>query len=258
MNRIGIFVTNILLTILVAIPTSAQTVLRRDTGKLRAKQEIVNASIGRYNSIEENGLAKSVFQEKPALKSRGRAFLKSLLLPGWGQHYAESKKSMRLFILTEALTVGSYFGFSTWSHWLEDDYRAFAVTHAGINLDGKGDSYFVDIGNFNNLVVYNQAQLRDRDLVDVYRDTKAFNWQWDNNQNREKFEDLRIRSDRAANNSEFALAAIVLNHLVSAIHSTLSVYKYNKKISKHEIGFDLKFMYNHRNETLVINISKTL
>ena len=44
----------------------AQPVLRPDAGKLKAKQKIINASVSRYNSIEENGLAELVFQESPA------------------------------------------------------------------------------------------------------------------------------------------------------------------------------------------------
>lgn len=248
----------VLLVLLSLNALHAQPLLRGGSDKLKIKQEIIHAAVSRYNSIEENTMAGQTFQDRPVLKSRGRAFLQSLLLPGWGQHYANSKRTMRFFILTEVLTVGSYVGFRTWGNWLEDDYRAFAVTHAGVDLKGKKDDYFVDIGNFDNIADYNQAQLRDRDLIDVYRNTEAFHWQWDNSQNRDKFEDLRIRSDRASNNSEFALAAIFLNHLVSAIHSTLSVYKYNKKLSENETGFNLNFKYDHRSQLLALNISKTL
>lgn len=236
----------------------AQVELNPSIDKFKTREEIINASVAGYQSISETPYSKPLLQESPARKSRGRAFLQSLLLPGWGQYYAESKKSMRLFIITEVLSLGSYIGFTTWSNWLENDYRAFAVTHADVELNGKDDNYFVDIGNYDNIDDYNQAQLRDRDLVDVYRNTEFYYWQWDTEANREKFDDLRIRSDRAANNSEFALAAIILNHVVSAIHSTLSVYKYNKKLSEQETGFNLNFQYDQERQLFSLNLSKTL
>jgi len=193
------------------------------------------------------------FAEK---KSRGRAFLQSLLLPGWGQYYAHSRTMMKVFVASEVLLWGTYAGFTTWSNWLEDDFRTFAVEHAGAPVQGKPDDYFVDIGNFDNIESYNQAQLRDRDVNDLYPATDEFAWNWDSAENRVKFEDLRVRSDRASNRAELTLAGIFFNHLVSAIHSTLAVYQFNKNVDRQKVGFRLDYDNRSANRAIVLTIQK--
>jgi hypothetical protein len=185
------------------------------------------------------GSKKFVAFSNPVLgapKSKARAFLQSLILPGWGQHYAESRTMMKAFIASEAALLGSYLGFTLWSNWLEDDYRTFASTHAGVNPRGKPRDYFVDIGNFNDIFDYNQEQLRNRDVRTLYPVTDEFFWRWDREANRLKFEDLRVRSARAANRADLTLAVIFVNHLLSAIHSTLAVHKYNRRLSNPDFG----------------------
>ncbi len=180
-------------------------------------------SVSGYIASGENNMKR---------KSRGRAFLQSLLIPGWGQYYAGSRTMMKVFAVSEVLLWGSYAGFRTWSNWLEDDYHTFAAEHAGAQVEGKPRDYFVDIGNFSSIETYNQAQLRDRDVNDLYPTTAEFSWQWDSKQNRAKFENIRVRSDRADNRAQLTLAFILVNHLASAVQSTLSVFKFNKKLAE--------------------------
>ena len=188
------------------------------------------------------GSKKFVAFSNPTLgapKSKARAFLQSLILPGWGQHYAESRSMMKVFIASEAVLLGSFIGFNLWGNWLEDDFRTFASTHAGISPQGKPNGYFVDIGNFNDIFDYNQEQLRNRDVRSLYPVTDEFFWRWDSEANRLKFEDLRVRSARAANRADLTLAVIFVNHLLSAIHSTLAVHKYNRRLSNPDVGVRL-------------------
>lgn len=189
-------------------------------------------------------------------KSKGRAFLQSLILPGWGQHYAASKIMFKFFAATEVLLLGTFVGFNVWSNWLEDDFRTFAVTHAEVNLKGKPDRYFVDIGNFDDIFAFNQAQLRDRDVAGLYKETDVSFWRWDSESNRREFESMRIRSDRAANRADLSLAAIFLNHLLSAIHSTLAVHKFNKHSAGEQLGMKLNFDLDSRYQALTVNLAK--
>jgi len=196
------------------------------------------------HALQRDFSGSPVFTENQhgAQKKKGRALLQSLLLPGWGQHYAESRTMMKVFIASEVLLWGSFVGLTTWGNWLEDDYRSFSVEHAGVNLEEKSDLYFVNISNFDDIFAYNQDQLRNRDVNTVYTDTKSFFWKWDSEQNRRKFDDMRIRSDRARNRADLSLAFIFTNHVISAIHSTLAVFKFNKHLEKQNLG--LKLDYN--------------
>ena len=196
------------------------------------------------------------FEQKSQQKSKGRAFLQSLVFPGWGQYYAQSKSMTKVFVGSEALLLGTYVGFNVWSSWLEDDFRTFAVTHAKVDLNGKSAAYLVDIGNFDDITAYNQAQLRDRDVLDLYPRTSEFFWSWDSEENRRKYEDMRIRSDRAANRADLTLAAIFLNHLVSAIHSTLVVHRYNQRLAERDVGLRLDLDVNSLEKEVRVGLVK--
>ncbi len=223
------------------------------------KQQLLNSISpevpqGLKRGLSTNGLSTNLNR---APKNKGRAFLKSLLLPGWGQHYAESGKMMKVFIASEVLLWGSFVGLRSWGNWLEDDYRNFSVQHAGVNLEDKPDLYFVDISNFDDIFEYNQAQLRNRDVSAVYSDTESFFWKWDSEQNRRKFDDMRIRSDRARNRADLTLAFIFTNHLISAIHSTLAVFKFNKRLEEQNLGLKLDYNNYSENRFFKIRLVKT-
>jgi hypothetical protein len=229
--------------------------------KFQFKHQTLNAAFEKtqprepFYNVSTN--SETLFLQEVKKKSKGRAFLQSLIIPGWGQHYAESKTMFKAFLASEVLLWGTFFGFTTWSNWLEDDSRTFAVTHAGINLQGKPKRYFVDIGNFNDIFEFNQAQLQDRDVSDLYPETDEFFWRWDSEENRLKFEDMRIRSDRASNRADLTLAAIFLNHLISAIHANLAVHKFNKRLAKQGLGFRIGFDGYSANRRFKVELVKS-
>lgn len=236
--------------------SEAKALLRPSLIKFQFKQQILDAAIPQTRPPEIMN-SEINLQQEIKKKSKGRAFLQSLIFPGWGQHYAESKTMSRIFFATEVLLWSSYLGFTVWSNWLKDDYRTFAVTHAGINPQGKPKRYFVNIGDFIDIFEYNQAQLRNRDVDALYEETDEFFWRWDSEANRSKFEDMRIRSDRAANRAEFTLAAIFTNHVISAIHATLSVHKFNKRLIDKGLGFRIEFDGYSENRQVKLKVAKS-
>ena len=160
-------------------------------------------------------------------KSRGKALMLSLLLPGLGEHYAGAASKAKIFFGTEISLWLGYAGFMTWSDWRHDEMESFAARHAGVNPADKNDTYFANIGNFDTIQQYNEAKLRQRNLNDYYRDLDKWHWQWDSADNRERFDQLRISSDKARNRGTFVLGAILVNHLISAIDAVWSVNRYN-------------------------------
>ena len=163
----------------------------------------------------------------------GGAFMRSLALPGWGQRYAGSKTAARNFFVAEAFLWCTFAAFQIYGHWIEDDYKLFAATHANADISGKEDQFFVDMGNFINVDEFNQSRLRRRDVEGLY-DPATHSWRWDTDANREKFENLRIRSDKAFSNATFVVAGVIANHLISGIHAAWTVHKKTEKGKKDE------------------------
>lgn len=150
-------------------------------------------------------------------RSPGRAFLYSFLLPGSGELYTGSKKMAGVFFGTEVFLWATFISFRVYGNWKEDDYRSFSVAHAGVDLTGKDYDYFIAVENYRNLREYNEAKLQQRDVNALYPDDEAHRWEWDSDENRERFESLRVASDNAFRRSLFVIGGIVINHVISGI-----------------------------------------
>jgi hypothetical protein len=158
--------------------------------------------------------------------SRVKAFFLSLAVPGAGEYYAGSKKAARVFFGTECALWAVYGGFKSYGRSWEHDYRLYAAAHAGVvNPAGKDHDYYSNIENYMNLVDYNDAKLQQRDLRALYPEGSGYDWNWDGDESRRRFERMRIRSDRALRNSTFVIGGIALNHLISGIDAIRVTHK---------------------------------
>ncbi|NQT27803.1 hypothetical protein HQ585_20770 [candidate division KSB1 bacterium] len=170
--------------------------------------------------------------------SQAKAFLLSFVLPGAGEYYAGSKTMATVFASTELALWTTFASFRIYGNWKRNDYHLYAVAHAGVELSGKNDQYFVDIEDYMSLVAFNDAKLQQRNLGAVYPETEYWDWNWDNETSREAYEKMRISSDQAFNRSMIVVAAIVLNHITSGIDAVRLARKAGKPDeNRTRIGF---------------------
>jgi len=172
-------------------------------------------------------------------KSQATAVLYSLLLPGMGEWYAGDFGTGRYSLGTEAALWLTYISFQQYGNWIQGDARAYAATHAGASIGGKDDQFFVNIGNFSSVYDYNNKKLQDRNLDAVYDPSQGYFWNWDTDADRQSFKALRISSDKVLNNSRFVIAAIIVNHIVSAVDAARLVRRYNRNIDESIGSFQL-------------------
>ena len=90
-------------------------------------------------------------------KSPRGAFLRSLVLPGWGHHYIDKTdwKRGQVYMVADAIMILSYVGIRVRNNQLENELQTFALANAGIDLRNKNRDIFLAIANFDNLDVYN-------------------------------------------------------------------------------------------------------
>jgi hypothetical protein len=165
-------------------------------------------------------------------KSAATAVLYSLLLPGMGEYYADGFDVGRYSLIAEGGLWLTWFSFRQYGTWLRDDARNFASVHAGAVNAGKNDRYFVDLGNFNDIYEYNDKQLQDRELENLYDANSSYYWRWDSDQNRQEYRAMRVSSERVLNNAQFVIAGIVVNHIVSAVNAARLVRIANQRTSE--------------------------
>jgi len=160
-------------------------------------------------------------------KSTGLAVVYSLLLPGMGELYAGDYGTGKYFTIAEGALALAAISFDRYGNWIKDDARQYAVTHAHSGLDGMDDQYFSVIGDYQSVYEYNEAVLRNRDAQKVYDPHSSSYWSWDTPDNRERYRQLRVSSDERFNDARFLVAAIVVNHIVSAIDAARIVIRHN-------------------------------
>jgi hypothetical protein len=198
-----------------------------------------------------------LLQSAPEQKSVFRAVVYSLALPGLGELYAGGFDRGKYFLIAESGLWLTFTSFELYGHWLQNDARAFAASHASASIDGKDDQFFVNVGNFTNVYEYNEKKLRDRDVADLYDPNGSFFWQWDNDQSRMRFRDLRVKSDNVFNNVRFVVGAIIVNHIASAINAARAAINKNKELaSDWQIQTELLGSYL-RPEGVVLTLKKT-
>lgn len=220
-------------------------VLAADTQNLQQQLFLNNntLSLGGYTRepIEEDEQELQIsLADKKSDKSRGKAFLYSLLIPGLGENYLGKTTRAQIFFGTEVSLWLGYSGFIMYRDWRKEDYKTYAASFAGVDLSGKEDSYFVNMGNYNSIYDYNAAKLRQRNLLEYYQDVEKYYWQWDTAAHRNHFDQLRISADKADNRATFIIGAIFANHLISAIDAIWAFRSYQHS-QQTSLEWDVQF-----------------
>lgn len=147
------------------------------------------------------------------------AFVRSLLVPGWGHYYANSDQWTRgqVHLGTEVALIASYFGFRIRSQNLKGQYETLASLKAGVDISERSRTFRLAISNFNSLQEYNDFQLRSRNWNRLYEDHPANRWNWETKEDRNNYNNLRSDVDRVKNQLPAILGLMVVNRVVSAL-----------------------------------------
>lgn len=163
-------------------------------------------------------------------KSKVLGALYSAAIPGMGELYAGAYGAGRWFTAGEVLLWLGYAGMTLFGNAMIADASTYAGVHAGAQTGGKADQFLTDVGNFSNTGQYNDKKARDGDYRLIYT-APEYLWQWDNEVNRTTFRSMHLRANTLLDNTKYLVAAIVVNHLASAIDAVLQVNRVNRGIS---------------------------
>lgn len=152
-----------------------------------------------------------------SLQTARGLLLRSMLLPGWGEHRLNYHQRGYVLNSTELLGWVTYAALLYFGKAAEKDMQAYAATHAGIDPRGKDIYYYTDIGNYTTLYEYNDQKLRYRQYASLYPDTDSYFWAWDSDAARRKFDGLRYDSQQRLHMASFALGGLIVNRIVSMI-----------------------------------------
>lgn len=174
--------------------------------------------------------SSAVFDNAQSKKSPGLAIIYSLLLPGMGELYADSYSSGKYFTVAEGVLWGTYLGINTYGNWQKDRYRSYAESYGGVNLNGKGDTYFSTIGDYQNIDEYNTQQALDRNFDKILNTSENY-WKWQSNTDRKTYRSMWVSSEQSYNSLRFVVGAMIVNRILSAINAVRLVSAYNKQLT---------------------------
>jgi hypothetical protein len=163
--------------------------------------------------------------------SMKKAMLLSLLFPGAGQYYAGSTFKGQVFMGTETAIWAGFIAYRVYGGWKTDDYKAYAEAHAGVSAEGKSDEYFDWIGFYENREEFNEfGRLYYPDRAYI-ADNAAYDWQWDSQDNRLQYKDMKDDAKTAFRNSTFLIGLAIANRVIAAIDTYRTVRKAQSKMN---------------------------
>lgn len=178
--------------------------------------------------FETNGNSSSMesTSETGGRKSPTLAAIASFAIPGLGELYAGRYDIGKYSTIAEISLWAIYTGVELYSNQVRNDAISYAQVYAGADVSGKSSQFFVDMGNFLNTNDYNVKKIHDGYYGLIYSGP-SYQWQWASDADRARFKNLRIKADTYLNYGRYTLAAIFLNHLVSAIDAARLVANLN-------------------------------
>jgi len=175
-------------------------------------------------------------------KFDGKNILLSLILPGLGEYVGGERGRAKVFFTAEVVLWAGFIGSKAYSNTLKDDYRTYAAIHAGVQTADKGGQYWIDIGNADNIYIFNERRRVQRDLEATYPETDEYSWQWDEQQNREEYAELRSNQNKWKNISTYMIAGLIMNRIFSAVDI---VYLIRKNKERDELYGSSCFHFNY-------------
>jgi len=185
--------------------------------------------------ISENSNSIPV-KEELNKKSVILAITYSLLLPGMGELYAGNYSTGKYFTIAEGAFWGSYIGMNTYSNWQKDRYHSFAASNGGVNVAGKDDGYYANIGIYTDINEYNDDMAKNGEFSRMYNTQQNY-WKWAGN-DRKTYRAMWTAGEQWHNNLRFVVGALVLNRIASAINAGRIAAAYNKNASQ-ELGWNI-------------------
>lgn len=161
---------------------------------------------------------------------RARVMLQSLTVPGWGQATLGQTRAALAFGLVETGIWVSFATFQIQETMRRHTYEGTARLFAGIDLSGRDEEYRHVVGLYRSSADYNVYVVR-RDAASLYYgDPAGYDayvaaheikgadaWAWQSDDDLLRYRDERQAAQRSTKHAQDALAAALINRLVSVV-----------------------------------------
>jgi hypothetical protein len=188
-------------------------------------------------------------------KSKSKAILYSLILPGWGHYYVGDKSGAAAFLTIEALTWTSFAVFEIQGHLRKQGYEDYAQVFAGIASGGHSDDYYGIVAEYDSWADYADAVKSEGrfalypdvggDVLEEYfienRVSDYEPWVWQSADARRDFRSLRSDSKLSYRRGLYAVAVAAANRVASAFFVIKATNDANRALGEPRVGYRVEF-----------------
>jgi hypothetical protein len=183
--------------------------------------------------------------------SSGRAFLYSLMLPGAGQLYTNSKLKAAFFLGIEVFSWYQYYTSYTDGQDLEDEYEAFAKSYWDVSryqawlVEVKGvisdDSAYTGSDGFDSTFTHHLPQNMTQQYYEMIGKYDQFLFGWkdtdyatgDNvSDARQSYLDMRAESNSKFDTARNYAIVSIANRIISGFEAAFAARRLNKKTDR--------------------------
>jgi hypothetical protein len=189
-------------------------------------------------------------------KSPGKAFIFSALVPGSGELYVGAKRGF-IFLGAEAVAWTSSYFFHKSGKQKEDEYLNFADNHwsferlPAVGGTCNGSPYTADR---DSLIRYFYEHNKQHFYEDIGKQP-FYQCAWDSPENLGSYLDMRDKSNWLLKNSDYAIMAAVVNHVISAIDALRLARNYNANLG-HGMKLNLKLKTSLHSSGIILVASR--
>ena len=188
--------------------------------------------------------------------------LRSLIFPGWGElnefnilskdkkldNIEYIKDRSKAIMITEGIIWISLMVSNELSSSYKNDFKLLGQNNAGVDWssinNGEFAKYAANVGNFDSFEAYNDERIVN--YLSTYDEGEGYEWEWNSNSNRLRYDKLRNRSEKLEKLSDYMVASLLINRIVSAF-DVLSIKKNHGRMISVDIDYNdnLKLNFNY-------------
>jgi len=199
-------------------------------------------------------------------KSVKRAFVYSLIVPGAGEFYANSKIKAVLFFGLDATLWTLYFNYHKKGKNKENEYIAFA----DLNWDeGKYRDWWAGLDTTaRKKYSHTLPDKHDQQYYEMIGKYKQFAFAWEGfdpntagedslTPSRDHYLDVRAQSNNLLNKAKYSVMFSLANHILSAFDAAIAVKKHNRKGERFS-QIHLQMRLSERDDEIVPKLSMSM
>jgi hypothetical protein len=212
-------------------------------------QKIMNLAHSPYLALGGDSIQGKESMDVYAFKGKSlkKAFVFSLIIPGSGEFYADSKIKAALFFGMDVAFWGLYMNYHNQgkdkekeyikyadSHWDRDNYATWLEITYGISSDTS--RYWDPQDEEWKYLSHHLPDNKTQQYYEMIGKYEQFGAGWDDfdqgtdySANRISYVDMRHNSNNLLGKAKNMASISIANHILSAFDAALSVRKYNKR-----------------------------